>query len=82
MRFGRKRPTAPSLWFDAVLAVLSFVLFALTLFSRDWIEVVLRVDPDRHSGSLEWLIVGMSAAAMVSFTARARSKWRSAAQRS
>ena len=24
---------------------------------RDWIEVVFRVDPDHHNGSLEWLIV-------------------------
>jgi len=40
-----------------MLACLSGLLCVVTLMWRDWIEVVFRVDPDHHNGSLEWLIV-------------------------
>jgi hypothetical protein len=44
-------------WLEGALALVSGSLFVLTLVWRDWIEAVLHVDPDRHSGSLEWAIV-------------------------
>jgi hypothetical protein len=40
-------------WIETGLGALSALLFVLTLFVPDWIEAVSRVDPDRHSGSLE-----------------------------
>ena len=44
-------------WAEAGLAGLSAFLGVLTLVWRDWIEGVTGWDPDRHNGSLEWLIV-------------------------
>jgi undecaprenyl pyrophosphate phosphatase UppP len=81
MRFQKDKQTAFSFWLNVGLAVLSTALFALTLFSRDWIEEILPVDPDRHSGSLEWLIVGALFIAMAAFSTRAWSKWRNGALR-
>ncbi len=65
-------------WLEAGLALLSAALFTLTLLVRDWIEVVFRVDPDHHSGLLEWLIVGSLFLSTIALTALARSNWRSA----
>ena len=42
---------------ETLLAILTAFLFVLSLVTRDWIEVIFRVDPDRHSGSLEWTLV-------------------------
>lgn len=38
---------------EAVLAVVSAALGILTLFWRDWIEILTGWDPDHHSGSAE-----------------------------
>lgn len=46
-----------ALWLEAAGAVLTGVWAALTVAWPDWIERALGVDPDGHSGSLEWLIV-------------------------
>jgi len=81
MRFTRGKQAASSFWLNAGLAVLSTALFTLTLLSRDWVEALLPVDPDRHGGSVEWLIVGVSFVAMACFTSRAWSNWRSGALR-
>jgi hypothetical protein len=43
-------------WVECALAGVSGSLLVLTLLTREWIEVILRVDPDRGSGSLEWAI--------------------------
>jgi hypothetical protein len=69
----------PRFWAEAALGTLTGFLFVLTLFWRDWIEAVLRVDPDNHNGSLEWLIVGVLGATTVSFLLLARTEWRHAA---
>ena len=44
-------------WVEATLGCLSGFLGLLTLVWRDWIEGVFGWDPDKHSGSVEWLVV-------------------------
>lgn len=66
-------------WFEAGLGALSALLFVLTLFVPDWIEAVFRVDPDQHSGSLEWGIVVVLAVMSVGSGLLARGEWRRAA---
>jgi hypothetical protein len=58
------------------VAVACGFLLVLTLVWKDWIEIVFDVDPDRHSGSLEWLIVVALAATTISLVIAGRSEWR------
>ncbi len=45
---------------EAGLAIASGVLFVLTLITREWVELIFRVDPDGGSGALEWgIAVGL-----------------------
>ena len=44
-------------WVTAALAVVSVVLFAVTVIAPDWIEMVFRFDPDHGNGAAEWVIV-------------------------
>jgi hypothetical protein len=71
----RQRPRR-RYWIEAGLGTLSGILFLLTLMVPDWIEEVFRVDPDQHSGSLEWAIVAVLAVLTVAFAALARAEWR------
>jgi hypothetical protein len=64
------------LWIEIALAVLTAALFAVTLVSREWIELVFGVDPDRGSGALEWGIVTILFVASVTFSALARVEWK------
>lgn len=63
-------------WLEATLAALTTALFIVTLVSRNWIEIVFKVDPDESSGSLEWLIVAALLVASVVFIGLARAEWR------
>ena len=45
-------------WLETGIAIVTSILFAITLVQRDWIEIVFGIDPDNRSGILEWLIVG------------------------
>jgi hypothetical protein len=47
----------------------------VTLFSRDWIENIFHVDPDRGQGWVEWLIVVALALVTVGLGALARAEW-------
>ena len=40
---------------ETTLAAISGVLGVVTFFWRDWLEVT-GGDPDRHNGSVEWII--------------------------
>jgi hypothetical protein len=65
-------------WLETGLAVVSTVLLLATLLWRDWIEIVLRVDPDHGSGSLEWSIIAVTAVAAIVGSILARIEWRRA----
>jgi hypothetical protein len=62
-------------WVEAALAATGAVLLLVTLATREWIELVFRVDPDHGNGSLEWLIVAATVLATVTFSVRARAEW-------
>ena len=65
-------------WLEVVLAAASVVLLIVTLFWRDWIEIVFRVDPDHGNGSFEWLLVGVMAVAAITCSILARLDWQKA----
>ena len=68
--------TSRRFWLSAVLGATSFVLALVTLVTREWIELVFRVDPDGGSGALEWLIVVALIGASIVFGLLARVEWR------
>ena len=60
---------------EAALASLSGALFILTLVLPDWIETVFRVDPDQHSGSLEWVMTAGFGLMAIAALALVRREW-------
>jgi len=72
------RNLTPIFWMEAILAAASGFLLVLTLLWRDWIEIIFGVDPDNHSGSLEWLIVLACLCIAVLSSVLARQEWRRA----
>ena len=56
-------------------AASAFVLAIVTLFWRDWIEVMFRIDPDAGSGALEWVVVSACAAISIGLAFVARRQW-------
>jgi hypothetical protein len=40
-------------WFEAITAVIGLTLFIVTLFTREWFELLTGLDPDGGNGSLE-----------------------------
>jgi hypothetical protein len=59
-------------WLETALAVTAAGLAILTLISREWIELVFGVDPDRGSGAFEWAIVAALFVASVALALTAR----------
>ncbi len=55
-------------WLEASAAALGGFMLLLTLLWRDWIEAILHVDPDAHSGRLEWLVSAGLLAVCATFT--------------
>ena len=66
-------------WGESILASVAAALAVLTLAWPDWIEGVFGVDPDGHSGSLEWTIVAICCVNALVLSALARRAWRRAA---
>jgi len=62
-------------WFEALLAALTSSVFVLTIVSRNWIEAVFAIDPDRSSGSFEWTLVGLLFVASGVLVMLARAEW-------
>jgi hypothetical protein len=50
-------PVRRRFWFELVLAIVTGVLFVVTLLWHEWLEA-FGFDPDQGSGAAEWLIVG------------------------
>jgi len=65
-------------WLEVGLAGFSAFLLLLTLATREWIEIVFRVDPDHGNGSLEWLVVVAALVATMTFSVLARIEWQRA----
>jgi hypothetical protein len=64
------------LWIERGLAVVSGLLFVVTLLWKEWIEIIFGVDPDSGSGALEWAISFGFLAITVAFTMLARREQR------
>jgi hypothetical protein len=65
-------------WLETGLAIITGILFIITLVQRDWIEIVFNVDPDNYNGSFEWLIVGVLLVVTLTLFTLASYEWRRA----
>jgi hypothetical protein len=63
---------------ETALSVLFAGMAILTAFWPDWIETVLRVDPDGGNGSAEWLVVILLGVAAIAAFILARRDYRTA----
>lgn len=68
----------PAFWGESALASIAALLAFLTIIWPDWIERALAVDPDRHSGAVEWGLVLVLVSAATLFAALARREWSAA----
>jgi hypothetical protein len=71
-----KKSLRPAFWIEVVLATISALFAVLTTLKPDWIEQILPVDPDRHTGSLEWQLVAALSLAAALLSAGAFREWR------
>ncbi len=65
-------------WLETGMAIVTSMLFVITLVQRAWIEIVFNVDPDNRSGALEWLIVGALLVVTITLFTLASYEWRRA----
>jgi tetrahydromethanopterin S-methyltransferase subunit E len=63
-------------WLETAMAIVTGILFVITLVRSDWIEIVFRVDPDNNNGTLEWLIVGVLLVVTITLFILASYEWR------
>jgi hypothetical protein len=68
-------------WCEVGLGAVSGVTFLATLLWHDWIEVIFGVEPDGGDGSLEWLIVVVTATLAIGSFLLAHIEWRRAHRR-
>ena len=74
MRNGLRR----RFWLETGLAIVTSIVFVLTVVQRDWIEIVFGVDPDQGNGTLEWLIVVTLLVVTIALFTLASNEWRKA----
>jgi hypothetical protein len=65
-------------WLETGMAIVTTILFVITLAWHDWIEIIFNVDPDQGRGLLEWLIVGALFVVTTALFTLARYEWRKA----
>jgi hypothetical protein len=63
-------------WAESLIAGAALCLALLTVVWRDWIEEIFGVDPDNHSGALEWFIVVGLLVVAAALAVTARLEWR------
>ena len=63
-------------WLETGVGSVTAILFVVTLFWRDWIEIIFNVDPDEGNGLLEWSIVGGFLVVTLVLFFLARYEWR------
>lgn len=51
------KPSKVLVRLETLIALAAGALGIITAFWHDWIEILTGWDPDRHNGSVEWLIV-------------------------
>lgn len=64
---------------ESVIALCAGPLGLVTVFWRDWIEILTGWDPDHHNGTAEWLIVVVLLAVAVVAGIMSRRSWRALA---
>ncbi len=65
-------------WLETGMAIVTSIVFVITLVRNDWIEVAFGVEPDSNNGTLEWLIVGVLVFVSITLFALASYEWRRA----
>ena len=65
-------------WLETGIAIITGILFVITLIRNDWIEIVFRIDPDNNNGTFEWLIVGALLLVTITLFILASYEWRRA----
>jgi len=65
-------------WVEAGLALFSSLLLMLTLVWPEWLELVLRIDPDDGNGAAERAVVTLCALVALAAVALARVDWQRA----
>ncbi len=65
-------------WLETGMAIVTSIVFMITLVRNDWIEVAFGVEPDSNNGTLEWLIVGVLVFVSITLFALASYEWRRA----
>lgn len=64
---------------ESVIALCAGSLGLVTVFWRDWIEILTGWDPDHHNGTAEWLIVAALLAVAAVAGVASRRNWRALA---
>jgi hypothetical protein len=65
-------------WIVASVGSIFVLLFVATLVWPNWLELVFQVDPDYGNGTIECIIVALSALAASTCFVLARMEWRRA----
>jgi hypothetical protein len=73
---GMKRKLRAIFWWEAIGAIGSAVLFIVTLFNREWIEILFEVEPDGGNGTMEWAVVSILAALTLLSVTLVGREWR------
>ena len=65
-------------WLETGLAIVTGILFVITLVWHNWVEIIFKMDPDQGSGLFEWLVVGSLLVVTIALIVLARYEWRKA----